>query len=241
MEEEGEKEGRRERREQRGDGEKGVELQHRDKNSRAEARSPPQHHVRGQPRLLPEPPQLPKRPSWGNCPGVLRPHASICPFGRSNNSQCPYSCSGGGLTGCSASTPTTSIPAHPLLLPPHLPHLPPFLHPPSFSCPPSLRAPSDGSPLGAKRPSYAAFVRFGGREAAATFCPAAGARGASAATGGAWGVRAAAGSHDLLHRSASVRNLQRRAATAGRSGPRPRPPTQPQTQTPGPRALPSLN
>ena len=191
----------------------------------------------GSQRLPPEPPQPPKRPSWGNCPGVLRPQEGICPFGRSNNS-----CSGGGLTGCSASTPTASIPAHPLL-PLHslLPLLlllfallPLLLLPHLLLLLLSLQAPADGSPLGASRPSYAAFARFGGREAAATCCPTPAELGVSGRPRGAM--------IDYTAVPASGASSAP-ATTAGRPVPRPRPPSAaPDTNTapPGP-PQPELN
>lgn len=91
------------------------------------------------------------------------------------------------------------------------------LHPrPPTPLPPSLaRSTHRHSPLGARFPSYPASARFK-TEAAATCCR----------TAGAPRVRAAVGSHDLLHRSASVRSIHCRTAR-----PPPPPPNAPDTNT----------
>lgn len=124
-------------------------------------------------------------PSQLGRPRCPPPAGERLPLGLASNSLPPVSCSRGGPQGALSLHTHRLHPAHP-----------PLPHP--------LRAPAAGSPLRARRPSYAAFAR-------------------PLAARGAWGVRAAAGSHDLLHRSASVKSLQRPGCHC-RTAPAPPPP-----------------
>lgn len=174
-------------------------------------------------RLLPEPQQPPNFPAGGNCPGVLRQHASICPFGPSNNSQFPFCGSSGGRTGCSASTPTAST------LPTHTSASSRTRHPqaqPPRSAPPQLHCIRKVPEAGRQQPLAAQQLGF--RVPAR---PPADLR----MSGQLWGAMIYYTAVQASGASSAP------AATAGGPGPRPRPPMPPQTQTPGPWFLPILN
>lgn len=175
----------------------------------------------GSRRLLPEPREPPNFPARGPCPGVLRQHAGVCPFGQSNNSQCPFCGSRRRRTGCSACTPTALIPAHPRLL---------LLlsRPPPAGAAPSERA----APL----PRVGMAPRQTG---SSHLLPNYWDSGCQRSPRRSSGAREAVGSHDLLHRSTSVRSLPRPGSHCRTARPPPRPPGPPQTLSPGPAFLPS--
>lgn len=156
----------------------------------------------GSQRLLPEPQQPPKLPSWGQLPSTrasalldsltTRSFPSAAAVGAAQGAQSPHPPPPSPPTHTSSSFTSTE---HPQAQPPR-------------STPPQLPC----------------ICKVRGREVAATCCP----------TAGAPRVRAAVGSHDLLHRSASVRSIHCRTAR-----PPPPPPQCPRHKHPAPGSSPA--
>lgn len=173
----------------------------------------------GSQKLVPETQQPPKLPSLGQLPRLPPQVRKLLPFWTrpSNNSQFLF-CSSWGGTRCSASTHTSSTCAYP--------HLLLLSHP----------TPSGVTPSERTTPATLYLQGSGDRERAATFYLEAGAPEASGAPGGAPDVRKAVWSHDLLHRSASIRTLQRLCCYCRRDQPPPHyypPPMPPHARTSG--------